>query len=600
MRLVFFYLKACHDISYNLNINFSENYLISITPEGYIYIEDIKSYPDEGFYGPNISNVSALVGINGVGKSTILNLLGLKRLDLSSCHPESQWVAIYEHEGVFFLEAFNINEGIIKPDGPAKYIAYKMVRDKNELKFSIQTERYHEINNEFFIIHQPDLSNSRKANGSLHENDDRNYGFKRNYLAINTASFYGFISDERNNFCSHLQAKKIKLKITSGFLNEKNNDYRFYESFKRYSESSFPIPYAKKIKKIKDNEKLFIINLLEEYIILLVENIFEKEDLNEYKKIIEKNIYKLDVLNYSEIKSSLLMTIKELTARLIENEDESIEYTGSRNIDSIIEFLENGTLKYISSPNGIHTLNHAEIDLTPYKSEIYDFINEVNTSNLTLKFELPKMSSGEYEINSRLAGIDKAIKLSIKANHKVNGFIILLDEYDKHLHPEWARVFLNHTLNFLSKNYAEYSFQLIITTHSPYIISDIRRQNVIKLTHNADENKYVSIKSQKSFASNIYDIINDSFYLSQPIGEFAISKINWVLHNLNGKLDETNIDKIETTIQSIDDEFIKKTLIKKFKSKNIKSNNTIEKIDIEIKRLNELREKLQQKENNDD
>ncbi|WP_265566968.1 hypothetical protein, partial [Serratia grimesii] len=176
MKLVFFYLKTCYDISYDLNVNLSEDYLFTLTPERHIKIEDIESSLDERFYGENITNVSALVGRNGVGKSTILNLLGLKRLDLVICHPESQWIAIYENENVFFLEAFNIDEVIIKPEGNSKYIAYKMDRYRNKLKFSMQMDRYNEINNEFFIIHQPDLSNGRRANGSLHENDDRNYG----------------------------------------------------------------------------------------------------------------------------------------------------------------------------------------------------------------------------------------------------------------------------------------------------------------------------------------------------------------------------------------------------------------------------------------
>uniref|UniRef100_UPI0022436FFA AAA family ATPase n=2 Tax=Serratia grimesii TaxID=82995 RepID=UPI0022436FFA len=556
---------------------------------------DIESSLDERFYGENITNVSALVGRNGVGKSTILNLLGLKRLDLVICHPESQWIAIYENENVFFLEAFNIDEVIIKPEGNSKYIAYKMDRYRNKLKFSMQMDRYNEINNEFFIIHQPDLSNGRRANGSLHENDDRNYGFKRNYLATNTASFYGFISDEKNNFCSNLQSKKIKLKITQGYSGEMAVNYCFYQPFKRYSEVELPIFNRKKTERIKGGQKLFIINLLEEYTISLVENIFEKEMINEYKEILERNVFQGDILSYNEIKKSLLNTIKEITDKLIENEDESIEYTGSRNIDGVIKFLETNTLKYIINSSGMNILTHAEISLTSFNNEVYEFINEVNQSNLTLKFELPKMSSGEYEISSKLAGIDKAIKLSINANHKINGFIILLDEYDKHLHPEWARTFLNHTLNFLSNAYSKYKFQLIITTHSPYIISDMRRQNVIKLTHHIDEDKYVSTKSQKSFASNIYDIINDSFYLSQPIGEFAISKINWILKKLNNPFENINdedIEIIENTINSIDDKFIKNTLLRKMESKNIKNKSEIEKINNEIERLSKLKLKL--------
>ena len=50
--------------------------------------------------------------------------------------------------------------------------------------------------------------------------------------------------------------------------------------------------------------------------------------------------------------------------------------------------------------------------------------------------------------------------------------IILIDEIDLHLHPKWQKSFLNSILSIFP------NIQIIVTTHSPFIVSSIENAKV--------------------------------------------------------------------------------------------------------------------------
>lgn len=60
--------------------------------------------------------------------------------------------------------------------------------------------------------------------------------------------------------------------------------------------------------------------------------------------------------------------------------------------------------------------------------------------------------------------------------------MILIDEGDTLFHPEWQRTYLNDLLKGLKiifKNTS--SIQIIFTTHSPFVTSDLPWYSIIKL-----------------------------------------------------------------------------------------------------------------------
>ena len=62
-----------------------------------------------------------------------------------------------------------------------------------------------------------------------------------------------------------------------------------------------------------------------------------------------------------------------------------------------------------------------------------------------------------------------------------DNILLLLDEVDLYMHPEWQRNFLHYLSEQLKEEYKGKHIQIIISTHSPLVLSDIPYGNIIYL-----------------------------------------------------------------------------------------------------------------------
>lgn len=112
-----------------------------------------------------------------------------------------------------------------------------------------------------------------------------------------------------------------------------------------------------------------------------------------------------------------------------------------------------------------------------------------------------------------------------------NDIVLLIDEADLSYHAEWQQKYIKNLLSFLKENYNSCNIQLILTTHSPILLSDIPSNNAIFLKKNNGITKVIDITTQ-TFGANIYEIYRNGFFLSGSnfgiLGEFAVSKIKEV------------------------------------------------------------------------
>ena len=112
--------------------------------------------------------------------------------------------------------------------------------------------------------------------------------------------------------------------------------------------------------------------------------------------------------------------------------------------------------------------------------------------------------------------------------------LLFLDEADLTFHPEWQRRLIHLLTAFLPRLYpapCTKEMQLILTTHSPLLLGDIPRENVIYLDHGRQiepgEQSENGTVPGESFGQNIHTILKQSFFLgSGTVGEFAAAKIN--------------------------------------------------------------------------
>lgn len=182
-----------------------------------------------------------------------------------------------------------------------------------------------------------------------------------------------------------------------------------------------------------------------------------------------------------------------------------------------------------------------------------------------------------------------------------DSLIILIDEGELGFHPNWQREYLDLLLEVLTrKEYLDTRYnivypngiQLILTTHSPFIISDLPQENIIFLKKNNKGNCVVTEGLQdmnQTFGANIHTLLTDSFFMNSLLGKFAEKKINEIITNLNQHFLNLSIDdfeRIKITTSKIGEPILRKFLFDKIEEMEVhKSKNDIESLKSRIKNL---------------
>jgi hypothetical protein len=144
----------------------------------------------------------------------------------------------------------------------------------------------------------------------------------------------------------------------------------------------------------------------------------------------------------------------------------------------------------------------------------------------------------------------------------------VIDEGEIGFHPQWQKEYLNNVIHFLNR-LSDLKVQLIITSHSPFVLSDLPKSNVILLNKDKDNKTITDSLSVKeeTFAANIHELFADSFFMRNgTIGDFAKRKIEEVINLINRKENilDREIEHIKKVIALIGEPIIKDRLIDMF------------------------------------
>lgn len=174
-----------------------------------------------------------------------------------------------------------------------------------------------------------------------------------------------------------------------------------------------------------------------------------------------------------------------------------------------------------------------------------------------ITFKSYPASTGESVLANFFAYIYDAINYKTKNKN----IAIFIDEIDANLHPKWQQSILWHLLKFLN-SLEGYQFQIIFTTHSPIILSDLTEERIIRLERNKNHIKVIS-DTRQTFGANIMRLYYDDFFMEDgSIGEFAKVKIKAALDYINGKNKLISLDEVNYVINHIGEPTVKKQLKK--------------------------------------
>lgn len=173
---------------------------------------------------------------------------------------------------------------------------------------------------------------------------------------------------------------------------------------------------------------------------------------------------------------------------------------------------------------------------------------------------------------------------------------VILDEIELYFHPEYQRQFVCRLLEDIQTinlgNAGIESINILLATHSPFILSDIPSSKVLRLK---DGRPYEG--SEQTFGANIHSLFRDSFFIQgAPIGEFAKNKIKEIGTRIKEAKD---LAKVERAIALVGEPLIRRQLLRLLDEKKILERKTADELREEISRLEQRIKELEKQKNDD-
>ena len=528
MKLIALVIKQYDELFKNQIFNFSDEYKVSFDFEtNELKIDKNPDYI-ENFYGESIYNISPIVGINGVGKSTILNLIGYYHRAEDQNKDINQFFCIYlDTNGKFYLfgKNFDLSSIIIKELATNKIdtSGYSGTPKNDNLIYLMNEDRRPSGNYGGSLLLDVHLAESSRwyiLNG-IFEAYEELYSrglVSSSYKFSFGVSKYGIPEEYLNDwedreffFCLVL---KVIVNVCSEFkycLSDKEIERYFIEG--KY------LSLFDKIKKEIEEKKDYI------------------DSLVNFLNYLEQFIHKYKIKEYSD----------SMKSRIVE-----LGY-GEKNFDNRIEF-ERLYLDY-------EELEKKALDLNYYGLRaIVEFYYNMSTGEVNI---LKVMSYVKW----------------LQLNSSQGTCQLVVDELESGMHLEWSRSLINFLVNYINEidKMGGMKFQLIFTTHSPYMLSDIKPGNVIMIEKNQETGCSEGKILQNTFAKNIQEIMKENL-IDNIYGDFALAKIDSMIDILNGEeVQEGNEEELLKEIHLISEPILRNKLLEMYDKKYNTSEFSIEK-----------------------
>lgn len=567
MALIALVIKRYNELFKEEIFNFSDEFKVDFNFEtNELKIDKNPDYI-KNFYGESIYNISPIVGINGIGKTTVLNIISGYSPDKFDQDPDNQYFFLFEigkHENKvrFKVSLQNLSVANLSEYGESPF--YR----NQDGSFELDSGYYDGTQNILYV----NLLN--RGRGTLR------YRTTLNQMGL--ARFihsYLWLSD-RNIISSVLSCS---LEIESYGLKPMPREIKAIE-FLIYK-SIYNIFYDE-VKLIKKFLSEPLLSKCENY---LEENVSNHEDsgfnlLLDIVKELDKNEVKDEtrkiIKEYVESIIDIVNIFREIrdNGSLIDNKYSSILLKYINNNRSLFEKLNDKLLRYTKSKE---LVNDRYISLKKYNNDYV--LNETPDYH---------MSTGEGNLIEIFSRVYSYLLMYEK---NAEDIILIVDELETGMHLEWSRRLINILIKNLSEiletEGMENKIQLIFTTHSPYMLSDIKPENVIMIEKNQETGYSEGKVLQNTFAKNIQEIMKENL-IDNIYGDFALAKINSMIERLNGEEEqEGNEEELLKEIHLISEPILRNKLLEMYDKKYNTSEFSIEK---QLQKLNLNEEQRQQ------
>lgn len=475
----------------------------------------------------NIGDITIIAGVNDTGKSYLSRLV-FAMIKIATSDIETEIIknfftfaedtfAQISHAGKNFLETnFNSSE---KNSALFKEIAamYRNINTDNKvfmkkwvINFDHKTEKF----NDFWIkllqdYHQLLITNSSLITKILErielDTNKDSYKIKIIKYTINVINndilqTLELFNNKDSDIISYLMANILSENFHGESL--KNKKYHNQDSY---------------LQLFLDNNKNLTININEHHKLSLA------HEFNYFENIIENPV--VDATYISDTDQVLNLMIEENLNKkqavyTLENEKLKLS------LNNIFKFKK---CHYLDDfKNKININQNHNLKSVLIKEKIDKELNNYFGNNSKINFENGSLTKNGITIklanSSRGLKIIESFKAMINNDFFKEGNLVIIDEPEAYIHPEWQYLFTK----LLLKIAKIINFKLIISTHSPYVLETITS---LASRDFKDLNfKYNFINKDKNFNSciieeNSLDCINEA--LSYPYRELDKYEFKW-------------------------------------------------------------------------
>lgn len=510
----------------------------------------------------NIDSVNLLIGKNGSGKTSILEVLNSNLiLDIENRNNDS--IILYrssrndedfiiEGNGNRFLEIkelpivdklvkenYQDNKNYIGKIGVIKFSFREKTMNATQREILFQRYAQSETIIYKWNIGLGNVSKEEIYNYLIKVNQEKNNNnFENAYFTLLIPDLY----EELKKSKSREIKEKIK-KIENLDFSEIDSFFKLYNN---KNENNFNFDEIENFdNKNEDNLKDIIFNNYFNYIYLhIILEILNKNSKEKYElKKIKDEL--LELLN----DKSLFQKCKILFKKYGKLIDMSFDwYIPQRYdiIERIASFIENISEKEIDIQNPEGTIKKIRINCKKKNKKLVELLKEYDS------FLIPKSENSldislkniEDIIKIEEEGLSDGEKIKLQYFSTLNGLLrgelknkeyitLLFDEIEIYLHPEWSRRFLYELIEELGR-YEDKKFKLIFATHSPFLIADVLAKDCIYLSKDEEGKIKSEIKEDvKTFGANIIDLFKNTMFLESTFGKFATEKIKEVVEKID-------------------------------------------------------------------
>lgn len=489
----------------------------------------VDSIP-ENFFGDNISEVTGLIGKNGSGKSNALELV-CKLLKGGNSALKSAFLIITEEEGNNICYESSVN--ILRNETNTVIQSYEGSIDPLKIVYfsNVFDERVHNFDKEI-----SDISN--------------NYRYPRNkypfILSNNISDFEKQIRFIESKSFHHLNIKHPeKIRVTSNYWNRRNQfTNRAYQrdGYIYHSITNFLSNFRKRTNDIKDDNKNFyylVIYSLFTEAIRILDRIDPRSDrplymINELFDSLgfsDRNLKRTDEV-VKDLLKWMIFTLEELfndvNQTRLKKEIESL-VKSSKSLLDLKYFFDNLKVDFVTEGSHSRKISYFVFDHKKIRSSEGRAFYELFRNQKLFQIDWVGISSG----HKAYLNIFSLLNFELKKIRSSN-LLLCIDEGDLYLHPQWQIEFFEKIITVLPELYKS-NIQLILTSHSPFLLSDLPKQNLTIIDGELEEMSAINgtdLKKQ-TFAGNIYNLYSEPFFLQDNrTSLFAKKKIEKLIRKI--------------------------------------------------------------------